>query len=151
MVVGAANELGTTEGVSDNGIKWIVQSEPPCPDKIQQVAQSAHQFIKNQEDHFEVQTALIFDAQKNQYTHDIDIQLCQKYQQAMLADIQLKRPFKVVLDGLNGSAGACAVLVLKRLGCEVIALRCQADGHFPDHAPDPSQSIHLEKMKLSND
>ena len=133
--------------VSDNGIKWIVQSEPPCPDKIQQVAQSAHQFIKNQEDHFEVQTALIFDAQKNQYTHDIDIQLCQKYQQAMLADIQLKRPFKVVLDGLNGSAGACAVLVLKRLGCEVIALRCQADGHFPDHAPDPSQSIHLEKMK----
>ena len=33
--------------VSDNGIKWIVQSEPPCPDKIQQVAQSAHQFIKN--------------------------------------------------------------------------------------------------------
>ena len=133
--------------VSDNGIKWIVQSEPPCPDKIQQVAQSAHQFIKNKEDHFEVQTALIFDAQKNQYTHDIDIQLCQKYQQAMLADIQLKRPFKVVLDGLNGSAGACAVLVLKRLGCEVIALRCQADGHFPDHAPDPSQSIHLEKMK----
>lgn len=133
--------------VSDNGIKWIIQSEPPCPDKIQQVAQSAHQFIKNQEDHFEVQTALIFDAQKNQYTHDINIQFCQKYRQAMLADIQLKRPFKVVLDGLNGSAGACAVLVLKRLGCEVIALRCQADGHFPDHAPDPSQSIHLEKMK----
>ncbi len=34
-------------------------------------------------------------------------------------------------------------LLLNKLGCEVLALRCQADGHFPDHAPDPSQLKHL--------
>ena len=133
--------------ISDNGIKWIVLFEPPCPDKIQQVAQDANQFIKNQKDPFKVQTELIFDVKKSQYNHVINLELCQSYQKAMLEDIQLKRPFKVVLDGLNGSAGACAALVLKKMGCEVIALRCQANGHFPDHAPDPSQSAHLGKMK----
>ena len=133
--------------ISDNGIKWIVQFEPPCPDKIQQVAQDANQFIKNKEDHFKVQTELIFDVKKSQYNHVINLELCQSYQKAMLEDIQLKRPFKVVLDGLNGSAGACAALVLKKMGCEVIALRCQANGHFPDHAPDPSHAEHLRRLQ----
>ena len=69
------------------------------------------------------------------------------YQQGLLEDIHLKRPFKVVLDGLHGSAGRCAEMVLNRLGCDVIALRCEANGEFPDHAPDPSQAIHLEKLR----
>ena len=133
--------------ISDNGIKWIIQSEPPCPDKIQHVAQIANQFINDSFNDLELEADLIFDAEKNQYAHDIHLELCHSYQKAMLEDIQLKRPFKVVLDGLNGSAGTCAALVLKKMGCEVIALRCQANGHFPDHAPDPSQSAHLEKMK----
>ena len=30
---------------TDNGIKWIVQGEPPCPEKIQQVAQDSKHFL----------------------------------------------------------------------------------------------------------
>lgn len=29
----------------------------------------------------------------------------------------------------------------------MIALRCNADGNFPDHAPDPSQATHLELLR----
>ena len=125
--------------VSDNGIKWIIQSEPPCPDMIQQIAQTASQCIQNKP----INAA----HGKEEFSHKINIRLCREYQQALCRDIQLKKTFKVVLDGLNGSAGACAAEVLQKLGCEVIAIRCQANGHFPDHAPDPSQSAHLEKMK----
>ena len=53
---------------------------------------------------------------------------------------------------MHGSAGRCADFVLQKLGCEVISIRCHADGDFPDHPPDPSQAIHLtqlqEKIKL---
>ncbi|MFT4020253.1 MAG: phosphomannomutase/phosphoglucomutase, partial [Acinetobacter sp.] len=46
-----------------------------------------------------------------------------------------------------GSAGRYAVDILQRLGCNVTALRCEANGHFPDHAPDPSKEQHLTQLK----
>jgi phosphomannomutase / phosphoglucomutase len=52
-----------------------------------------------------------------------------------------------VLDGMHGSAGRCANMVLNKLGCDVTALRCVANGEFPDHAPDPSQIAHLSQLR----
>lgn len=119
----------------DNGIKWIIDGEPPCPEMIQQVAQLAKSHCDSQ---------LITLAE---LPHQIIPEFCMQYQQGILEDIQLKRSFKVILDGLHGSAGRCADLVLRKMGCEVIALRCEANGHFPDHAPDPSQDKHLETLR----
>jgi len=81
--------------------------------------------------------------------HQIISKYCLQYQHSLLTDIQLARPLKVVLDGLNGSAGRCAKMVLEKLGCTVIALRCEANGHFPDHAPDPSHAEHLSKLQAT--
>lgn len=121
----------------DNGIKWIVQSEPPSPEMIQAVCASAKIYFNS--------TPLQFNTEH--LSHEIKPQYCLAYQKAILSDIQLKRPLKVVLDGMNGSAGRCADLVLQKMGCEVISIRCQADGHFPDHAPDPSLAIHLTQLQ----
>jgi len=123
---------------TDNGIKWIVQGEPPCPEMIQQVGQDSKKYF--------VPKAVSTD----QYAeHQIFPEYCLQYQHTLLADIKISQPFKVVLDGLNGSAGRCAALVLKKLGCDVTAIRCEADGNFPDHAPDPSQEAHLQKIRQS--
>src|SRR5690606_27881890 len=119
----------------DNGIKWIIDGEPPCPEMIQQVAQLAKSHCDSQ---------LLGLAE---LPHQIIPEFCLQYQQGILEDIQLKRSFKVILDGLHGSAGRCADLVLRKMGCEVTALRCEANGHFPDHAPDPSQDNHLETLR----
>lgn len=127
---------------TDNGIKWIIQSEPPSPEMIQHIGVQAAQYLQNlQSVEFVQQT------QFPTPSHQIKSQFCLSYQSTLLNDIQLKRPLKVVIDGLNGSAGFCANLVLKKLGCDVIALRCNADGNFPDHAPDPSQATHLELLR----
>ena len=79
---------------SDNGIKWIVQGEPPCPDAIQQVGQLAQLSISN------IQPCNEFDT----IAHQMLPQYCLQYQHALISDIQLSRPLKVVLDGLHGSA-----------------------------------------------
>jgi len=132
---------------TDNGFKWIMQSEPPSPESIQNVGIQAAQYFQTeyiQNEKFEAIQASIHNPS---LIHQIKTEYCLLYQTAILNDIHLSKPLKVVIDGLNGSAGYCANLVLKRLGCEVIAIRCNADGNFPDHAPDPSQATHLELLR----
>lgn len=121
---------------SDNGIKWILKGEPPSPEAIQQVGLYAEGF-----------TDQIIEIQNLDQLHKIIPQYCLQYQQALLSDIHLSKPLKIVLDGLHGSAGRCAKSILEKLGCDVIALRCEANGHFPDHAPDPSHAEHLRQLQ----
>ena len=123
---------------TDNGIKWIIQDAPPCPAMIQKIAEAAMKVYDPAGS-----TALA------DLPHRHKAEFCQLYQQALLKDIQVQRPLKVVLDGLHGSAGTCAQTVLKKLGCDVIGLRCQPDGNFPDHAPDPSQAAHLKQLQAA--
>ncbi len=124
----------------DNGLKWLIQGMPPTPAQIQNIAQLAAQHYVN---HNAVEPlphwALL--------NHQMNDAACQSYRLALLEDIQLKRPLRVVLDALHGSAGLCAKHVLEQLGCHVHALRCDANGHFPDHAPDPSHAAHLRLLQ----
>ncbi|WP_333833597.1 phosphomannomutase/phosphoglucomutase [Acinetobacter schindleri] len=119
----------------DNGIKWLINNQPPCPEMIQAVGLEAQKYYSD-----ELQ-------QVDWIEHEIIPEYCLKYQQSILNDIQLKRRYRVVLDGLNGSAGRCAALVLNKLGCDLMTIRTEANGHFPDHAPDPSQEAHLQLLK----
>ncbi|SSV46783.1 phosphomannomutase/phosphoglucomutase [Acinetobacter nosocomialis] len=121
---------------SDNGIKWILRSEPPSPEMIQQVGEFAQTYVPTH-------PISLLELSTPQFKSEF----CKKYQQAIFDDIQLKRPLKVVLDGLHGSAGHCAKLVLEKMGCEVIALRTAPNGEFPDHAPDPSHAAHLKELR----
>lgn len=122
---------------SDNGIKWILKGEPPSPEVIQEVGL----FAQN------IPIKVDYQIRDETITHQVIPHYCLQYQQSLLDDIQLARPLKVVLDGLHGSAGRCAKVVLEKLGCDVIALRCDANGHFPDHAPDPSHAEHLRRLQ----
>lgn len=60
--------------------------------------------------------------------------------------VSLKRSFKVVVDCGNGIAGMIAPNLLRELGCEVIELFCEVDGHFPNHHPDPSVAENLQDL-----
>ena len=61
-------------------------------------------------------------------------------------NISLERQLKVVVDAGNGTGGAVAVPLLKRLGCDVIDLFCEMDGHFPNHHPDPTLPEALKTL-----
>ncbi len=65
------------------------------------------------------------------------------YVEKIIGDIKLARPMKIVMDCGNGVAGAVAPTLFERLGCEIVPLFCEVDGHFPNHHPDPSKPENL--------
>ena len=76
------------------------------------------------------------------------IDLVAEYVEAVVREVQLARPLKVVVDAGNGVAGDLAVATLEALGCEVVPLFCEPDGSFPNHHPDPSQPDNLASLML---
>jgi phosphomannomutase/phosphoglucomutase len=52
----------------------------------------------------------------------------------------------VAIDCGNGSPGAFAPTLFRRLGCKVIELYCDVDGTFPNHHPDPSKPENLQDL-----
>lgn len=77
------------------------------------------------------------------------ISIIEAYRNRITQDISLARPLRVVLDCGNGVGGVVAPELLRRLGCEVIELFCDVDGHFPNHHPDPSVSENLNDLIAS--
>jgi phosphomannomutase/phosphoglucomutase len=68
------------------------------------------------------------------------------YVARIVSDIKLARPMKIVMDCGNGVAGVIAPELFKRLGCEIVPLFCEVDGHFPNHHPDPAKPENLQEV-----
>jgi len=79
--------------------------------------------------------------------------ICRAYHEYVSADINLKRPLKVVIDAGNGPTGMIAAPLYRALckseQCEVIELFCNPDGRFPNHHPDPTVEENLQALKAT--
>ena len=75
-------------------------------------------------------------------THDIGA----AYLARIIGDVKLARPIKIAVDCGNGVAGAFAGDLFRGMGCEVIELFCEVDGHFPNHHPDPAHPENLQDL-----
>ena len=69
-----------------------------------------------------------------------------QYFDRIASDVKLARPMTIAVDCGNGSPGAFAPRLYRRLGCEVIELFCDVDGTFPNHHPDPSKPENLKDL-----
>lgn len=69
-----------------------------------------------------------------------------RYIERIQSDITLSRPLNIVVDCGNGVAGILAEKLFSALGCNVIPLFCEVDGHFPNHHPDPGQPSNLQDL-----
>ncbi|MGF7161128.1 phosphomannomutase/phosphoglucomutase [Rhodoligotrophos appendicifer] len=70
----------------------------------------------------------------------------QRYIEDLTNRPQLKKRLKVVAACGNGTAGAFAPEVLRRLGCEVIELDCELDYTFPRYNPNPEDMEMLHAI-----
>ncbi|KPC54492.1 Phosphomannomutase/phosphoglucomutase [Amantichitinum ursilacus] len=61
----------------------------------------------------------------------------------------LAKPLTVVIDCGNGAPGAFAPQLYRQLGCHVIELFCEVDGHFPNHHPDPQVAANLVDLQAA--
>lgn len=75
-------------------------------------------------------------------THDIR----NAYIERIAADVKIARPIKIAVDAGNGVAGAFAGDLFRAMGCDVIELFCEVDGHFPNHHPDPAHPENLQDL-----
>lgn len=62
-------------------------------------------------------------------------------------DIKLSRPLKVIIDYGHGAGAVAGPQLFERLGCEVIGLYDEVDGHFPAHHPDPTIPENLVALQ----
>ncbi len=112
-----------------NGIKIIRQRTCLTPDQIQQIRIRA-------------QTGDFCQGTGSRQTLDI----IPAYLTRLTRDIHLKRPFTVVIDCANAVTGLIAPRLFELLGCQVIPLFCELDGHFPHHPPDPTVAENLDAL-----
>lgn len=74
-------------------------------------------------------------------------EIVSEYKKMLKERIKIKRPFKIVIDAGNGTAGPIAPEIFEEFGCEVIKLFCEPDGNFPNHLPDPTVLEYIEKLR----
>ncbi len=71
----------------------------------------------------------------------------QRYLDDLAEDKTIKRPLKVVAACGNGTAGAFAPELLRRVGCEVVPLDDELDHSFPRYNPNPEDMKMLHAIR----
>jgi len=122
---------GSHNQANYNGLKIVMAGETLAEEKIQDLKKR----INKQDFHSNTPGTL---TKNSMFTNE--------YIGVITDDVCIARPMKVVVDAGNGVAGELAPILLKTLGCEVIELFCDIDGHFPNHHPDPSKPENLKDL-----
>jgi phosphomannomutase/phosphoglucomutase len=74
------------------------------------------------------------------------LDIVSEYQDYVSRNVRFSRPVKVVIDAGNGTGGAVAVPLFRKMGLDVIDIFCEPDGRFPNHHPDPTLPEAMEKL-----
>ena len=114
-----------------NGLKMMLAGDTLAGETIQQLLKT-------------IQAGSFVAAAKAGTQTTADIR--EPYLERITSDVKLARKMKVVVDCGNGSPGAIAPELYRRMGCEVVELFCEVDGNFPNHHPDPSKPENLEDL-----
>src|SRR3990170_5103845 len=138
MLYFAAHHLGTLSGVmvtgshnppDYNGLKIMLAGDTLAGDAIQALRQR-------------IERGDVAAGDGKYRTAEINAD----YLARITGDVKLARPMKIAVDCGNGIAGAFAGDLYRGMGCEVVELFCEVDGHFPNHHPDPAHPENLQDL-----
>jgi phosphomannomutase/phosphoglucomutase len=166
MLYFATYELGTGSGAAVtgshnppeyNGLKMMVGGDTLYGDAIQALYRSvckAHEVAtRSQDDKAKSQDkgqadgdAIAGPARAVHKGSITTVDLRERYIARIVSDVKLERPMKIAVDCGNGVAGAFAQELFSRLGCDLVPLFCEVDGHFPNHHPDPADPHNLDDL-----
>jgi len=68
------------------------------------------------------------------------------YKADILKRFDIKKKWKVVVDGCTSGSGVFLPAVLREAGCEVVEQNCEPDGNFPMGTPDPIDTGVLNRL-----
>lgn len=68
------------------------------------------------------------------------------YKEDILKHFNLKKKWKIVVDGCCTNSGVFYPQILEGAGCEIIQQNCKPDGNFPMGVPDPTEVEVLDRL-----
>ncbi len=68
------------------------------------------------------------------------------YKADILKRFNLKKKWKIIIEGCNTGSGVFYPPIFRDAGCEVIEQNCTPDGNFPLGVPDPTEIQVLERV-----
>lgn len=120
---------GSHNPAPDNGLKIVINQQTIAAGGIQQIRDRVQ--------------ARDFSRGTGRMTRE---DIIPAYLEAVIQDIAIAVPLKLVIDAGNGVTGEIAPTLFEELGCEVVELNCQVDGNFPNHPPDTSNEANLADL-----
>lgn len=124
---------GSHNAADYNGLKIMLNGETLFDDRIQEIKSL-------------INSGNYANCQPGEEGQVSDDDVTSQYIEHIAEDVILATAPKIVVDCGNGVAGAVAPQLFTELGCEVIPLYCDVDGHFPNHHPDPSKMDNLKDL-----
>lgn len=127
-----------------NGLKTVIAGKTLSGDAIQLLYQD---IVENSQNIF-LPDYLTEETVQAKY-HDKYLKyntILNDYVHTVTNNISLAKKLKIVMDCGNGITGNSAPMLFRALGCEVIELFSDVDGHFPHHHPDPSEPENLQDL-----
>lgn len=115
-----------------NGIKLVINNQ--CQHG-KQVKSLYHRITNNQLHHA---------IKQGSYTRK---NILGDYLNFITSNIQLKRSLRIGLDCSHGATGVVAQAVFNGIGCEVLPINNDVNGHFPNHSPDPTVPENLTQLQ----
>lgn len=74
------------------------------------------------------------------------IDILPAYTKQLLSHFQLKKKWKVVVEGCNDTAGYFYPDIFRAAGCEVVEQHTTLDGNYPLGIPDPTEAKVLKRL-----
>ncbi|HEY4509469.1 MAG TPA: phosphomannomutase/phosphoglucomutase [Candidatus Paceibacterota bacterium] len=66
------------------------------------------------------------------------------YRKDLLSRVKGIKPFRIVVNAGNGTAGFFAPQIMREAGCEVVEHLCNPDPRYPNYTPNPAQPEMME-------
>ncbi len=77
---------------------------------------------------------------------NISEDIFEAYKNDIIKRFNLKKKWKIVVEGCNTGSGVFYPAIFRAAGCEVIEQNCVPDGNFPLGVPDPTEVEVLERV-----
>lgn len=128
----AANITGSHNPKEYNGIKLVGDgAHSICGEELQEI----YQMILKED----------FLEGKGEYNEE---SVWENYKKALISQVDIKKPMKVVIDTANGVAGAfVSDLIADLPNVEAEYLYLKVDGNFPNHEANPEKEANMEEAK----
>ncbi len=134
----------------DAGVMITASHNPPEYNGIKLLNPDGSAFDSNQQKKIEeiiLDGALPVTSWDRFQTGNVYPDAVEKHIENILEDFPQKDKLRVVLDCGCGAASMITPHLLKRMGCEVIAINCYPSGFFP-HGVEPTEANLVELMKV---